>query len=221
MPWEGMDGPGRSLLLTPASPPTGPHVRPPLLHPLPGQLLHHPPCRPPEDSEQEPGHEGELKWGTVEAWTVSPHWLHPLYPHLLNSVRTLVSHPIPWRPGCGTELGGCSWTVHVLTTGLDPCWSHSPGVRSTLHLLPCLPPTSKRQDALGQPLPSVPLGCSLDAGAPQPTGTGQRAGTASHPKAPPSPSIRREGVAGEGWEQQEPAPGTSIALGWQLLRLQM
>lgn len=38
-------------------------MRPPLLHPLPGELLHHPPCSPPEVSEQEQRHEAELKWG--------------------------------------------------------------------------------------------------------------------------------------------------------------
>lgn len=178
MPWEGV-APGRSLLLTPACRPTGPHVRPPLLHPLPGQLLHHPPRRPPEDSEQEQGHEGELKWGSVGAWTVSPHRLHPLSPSPRFRPDSGVSSR-SLEPWVWDRAGACSWTVHVLTTGLDPCWSHSPGVRSTLHLLSWLPPTPKEQDCLGQPLPSLVLGCSLGAGAPHPTGARPRPGTASH-----------------------------------------
>uniref|UniRef100_A0A8C3NQS5 Transmembrane protein 120A n=1 Tax=Cyanoderma ruficeps TaxID=181631 RepID=A0A8C3NQS5_9PASS len=104
MPWEG-EAPGRSLLLTPASPPAGPHVWPPLLHPLPGQLLHHPPCRPPEDSEQEPGHEGELKGGSVGAWTVSPHWLHPLSPSPQFRPDSGVSSHSLEAPGVGQSLG--------------------------------------------------------------------------------------------------------------------
>lgn len=86
-------------------------------------------------------------------------------PHLLNSVRTRGSHPLPWRPGCGTELGACSWTVPVLSTGLDPCWSHSPAARSSLLLLSWLPSTFQ-QDSLAQPLPSLALGWPLDAAAP-------------------------------------------------------
>lgn len=71
------DAPGRSLLLTHASAaPAGPHVWPPLLHPLSGELLHHSPRRPPEVSEQEHRHEAELKGGSVGARTVSPHRPH-------------------------------------------------------------------------------------------------------------------------------------------------
>uniref|UniRef100_A0A8B9GFK3 Transmembrane protein 120A n=1 Tax=Amazona collaria TaxID=241587 RepID=A0A8B9GFK3_9PSIT len=74
----------------------GPHLRPPLPHPLPGQLLHHPPGRAPEVQEQEQGHEAGLKGGSVGARTVSPHQLHLPSPYLLDAVRTLVSHPVPW-----------------------------------------------------------------------------------------------------------------------------
>lgn len=56
------------------------------------------------------------------------------------------------EPAPGQSLGSlrgwiCSWTVPVLPTGLDPCWSHSPGVRSTLHLPSWPHSTCKGQDA--------------------------------------------------------------------------
>uniref|UniRef100_A0A8B9GNV2 Transmembrane protein 120A n=1 Tax=Amazona collaria TaxID=241587 RepID=A0A8B9GNV2_9PSIT len=99
--WQVRGGPGQrvpaphtSLLLT--HPSIGPHLRPPLPHPLPGQLLHHPPGRAPEVQEQEQGHEAGLKGGSVGARTVSPHQLHLPSPYLLDAVRTLVSHPVPW-----------------------------------------------------------------------------------------------------------------------------
>lgn len=76
------------------------------------------------------------------------------HPHLLDAVRTLVSRPIPWKPGCGTELGACSRIDRVFTAVLDPCPSHSPGVRSVLQLLSRLPSSSRRAGCLGQLLPS-------------------------------------------------------------------
>lgn len=149
MPWEG-ETPGRSLLLPPASPPTGPHVRPPLLHPLPGQLLHHPACRPPEDSEQEPGHEGELKWGSVGAWTFSPPWLHPMSPTPQFRPDSGVS-PHSLELGVWDRAQRLLLEVHVL---MDPCWSHPPAARSTLHLLSWLHSTSNsRMLGAATPLP--------------------------------------------------------------------
>ncbi|XP_018864113.1 transmembrane protein 120A isoform X1 [Parus major] len=168
----------------------GPHVRPPLLHPLPGQLLHHPPCRPPEDSEQEPGHKGELKWGSVGAWTVSPHQLHPLSPSP------------QFRPDSGVSSHSSEAWMWDRSWGLlldSPCAQHGAGsvleslTWSQEHPAPPLLAASHIQTAgcLGQPLPSLFLGCSVDV----PTPVGQ--GRASHgswaapgPPCPPSPAPR-------------------------------
>lgn len=154
MPWEGV-APGRSLLLTPACRPTGPHVRPPLLHPLPGQLLHHPPRRPPEDSEQEQGHEGELKWGSVGAWTVSPHRLHPLSPSpRFRPDSGVSSHSLePWvwdrawgllldgpcaHHGAGSVLESLTWSQeHPAPAVLAASHTQRAGLLGTATPLPC------------------------------------------------------------------------------------
>lgn len=160
MSGEGI-APGRSLLLTPASPPAGPHVRHPLLHPLPGQLLHHPPCHAPEDSEQEQGHEGELKRGSVGAWTVSPHRLHPLFP------------PPQFHPDSGVSPHSLEARVWDRAWGLlldSPCAHHGAGsvleslAWSQEHPAPPVLAAFHIQTAgcSGQPLPSLLLGCSLD-----------------------------------------------------------
>lgn len=69
------------------------------------------------------------------------------YPHLLDSVRTLVSHPTPWRPGLGQSLGPapgqsmCSprgW----IRAGVTHLESGAP-----LHLLSWLPSPSQEQGA--------------------------------------------------------------------------
>ncbi|XP_075024985.1 transmembrane protein 120A isoform X3 [Calonectris borealis] len=82
----------------------GPHVRPLLLHPLPGELLHHPPRRPPEVPEQEQRHKAELKGGSVGARTVCPHRFHVPSPSPRCRPDSGVS-PFLGSLGVGQSLG--------------------------------------------------------------------------------------------------------------------
>uniref|UniRef100_A0A8B9SJM4 Transmembrane protein 120A n=1 Tax=Anas platyrhynchos TaxID=8839 RepID=A0A8B9SJM4_ANAPL len=84
----------------------GPHVRPPLLHPLPGELLHHPPRRPPEVSEPEQRHQAGLKRGAAGDQDC-------LFLPAGSVLRSQLLASMPSGRGClspfrGTELGGCS-----------------------------------------------------------------------------------------------------------------